>query len=110
MLTKSTVATVVLSELKLIATPAIARPYSSKAWEVNGVDCPAVMPFELGEIVTVVMWPGQFPNGTPFTRKPGEKVWPFAPEAAVCCTNAPVISGERVSDWLLSPSNPVLPP
>src|ERR1043165_6868697 len=70
--TESTVATSVLSEVKLISTFVIGRPYSSNACAVNGVVCPTVTLAGCGAIVTVVRWPGQFPNGVPFTRKPGE--------------------------------------
>src|SRR2546430_9527524 len=93
---ESMVATVVLSLLKLNVTFVIARPYSSNAWALKCVDWPAAISVDVGEIVTVMTWPGQLPKGMPFTRRPGENARSSA--AVKCCTNAPVISGQRVRD------------
>ena len=75
---------------------------------MNCVDCPWFTLVAVGEIVTVVGWLAQLPNGVPSTFNPGENR--RAGFAVVCKTNAPVMSGDRVSDCELLPSNPVDPP
>jgi hypothetical protein len=50
------------------------------------------------------------PKGVPSTRVPGEKTRPSAFAAVVCSAKSPVMSGERVSDWLESPLRPAALP
>src|ERR1051325_1005018 len=96
--TESTVATVRLSEAKVIVAEVMGLPNWCRACAVNCVDPPTTTLDDGGEMLTPVSRDWQLPKGAPLTRVPGENLLPPAPVAVVCSVKLPLMSGERVSD------------
>ena len=82
--TESTVAALVLSDVKLIVAFVTGWPNWSKARAVNCVDCPVIRLEDEGEMLTLVKCDGQLPKAVPSTRVPGLKSRPPLPCAVEC--------------------------
>src|SRR6266849_6210339 len=105
----SIVATDVLLDCQDKITPLTSLFAESKALAVNC--CFALVPIVADEGETSMRAiGGQAVNGAPLTRVPGLKSLAPAPTADWCKTKLPETSGDRVSDWLAFPFNPVEPP
>ena len=102
-------ATFVLFDCQEKMTPETCVPLESKAFAVNCCFAPASIVAAAGE-TSMRAIAGQTEKAALFTRVPGLNSRPLLPVAVECSVKLPVTSGERVTDWLALPFNPVDPP
>src|SRR5688572_21122593 len=91
-------------------TPGISLLAESKAPAVNCCAASASMEVDGGSTPIRAIVGAQTGNNIPFSCVPGLNARPPLPPAKRCCMKLPVLSGERVNDWLLSALRCVDPP